>query len=482
VNSPPVLADPGSHVLDVGDTLTLRVAAQDGDFPAQQVRYRLASGAPAGMTLDPVTGDLSWTPGDADEDQAFEVIVEAFDDHDPAGVATAVLFVEVLKKPGQPPEFDTFLPQVWKTDGVEQAVITAFDPEGEPVTISADLSALTGGWSSFTAIPDQGTATLTWGTWGVAPGVYQVPLTAATDRQSTTAVLTIEVFEREPIPDYPAWVDSYELTPLEGLADRVIHPLGISNLLAYSLGLDPQHGPVPGQPQPGPATLPPPAEGLRFTLPEGGLGRADVRYLVERSADGMESWQTVAEKPGHGDWIAPTVLIETTPLMGSLAEVTLRSADPLPAETVLLRLRVAFLDDGLDAFRAWSAGFPGADGTHSSDANLDGTPDLLAWALRHASPLVMTPTERAALPALVTTAGSHRFRVELPPGPQPNVRYLVEVSDDLRIWHPLAVKFGTAPWASETPVTADGTAAWEISLPPGATRFVRLAVSGHLAP
>jgi hypothetical protein len=120
-------------------------------------------------------------------------------------------------------------------------------------------------------------------------------------------------------------------------------------------------------------------------------------------------------------------------------------------------------------------------GDASHDTNRDGTPDLVAWALGHASPLTMTPAERTALPALVTTAGSHRFRVEIPPGPQPNVRYLVEVSDNLLTWHPLAVKFGTAPWASETSVAADGSAAWEIALPPG-HRFVRLAVSGHPSP
>lgn len=486
VNSPPVLADPGSHVLDVGDALALRLSAQDRDFPAQQIRYRFASGAPAGMTLDPVTGDLSWTPGDADEEKAFEVIVEVYDDHDPAGVASAVLLVEVLKKPGLPPEFDTFQSFVWQTDGVETATITAADPEGEPVTISADVSALIGGWPSFSAVPDQGTATLAWATWGVEPGIYQIPLTASTSRQSTTAVLTIEVVPRAPIPNYPAWVASYGLTPLEGIAERVIHPLGLPNLLVYALGLDPHHGPVPGQPYPGPGTIPPPAEGLRFFIPEGGLGRSDVRYLIQRSDDGMQSWHTIAEKIGHDDWDAPTLLIETTPLEGSLAEVTLRSAEPLPDETVLLRLRVTFENDGLDAFRTWSGGTTKAarsfTGDASHDTNRDGTPDLVAWALGHASPLVMTPAERTSLPALVTTAGSHRFRVEIPPGPQPNVRYLVEVSDDLLTWHPLAVKFGTAPWASETSVAADGSAAWEIALPPGTHRFVRLAVSGHPSP
>jgi hypothetical protein len=337
-NSPPTLAAPGSYAIDVGEPLSVQLSATDGDLPAQVVRYRFAGGQPAGMTLDPVGGLIQWTPADEHEEATFSIQVQAYDDQVPEAVATRTLYVEVLKNPGLPPEFDPFPALVWETDGVNRVDVSAIDPEGEPVTVTADLSALTGGWPSFRAGEGSGTATLAWGTWGVAPGTYAVPLTAATDRQSVTAELTIEIVARAAYSGYPGWAVAYGLVGADAAIDASLNPSGMENLLVYALGLDPRGPVAPGQPGPWPSPLGD-VEGLLLTVPEGGLGRPDVEYVVERSIGDAGSWQPIATKAGHAAWTG-LATTEQTPLEGDLTELRVVSGGLPPAESpVLLRLR-----------------------------------------------------------------------------------------------------------------------------------------------
>ncbi len=471
-NSPPVLADPGSYEIDVGQTLSLTLIAEDGDQPAQVVRYRFGGTPPAGIALDPVTGAISWTPGDAAEDQSFSISVQAYDDQTPEGVATRFLNISVLKKPGEPPAFATFPALVWKTDGVSRYEIVAADPEGEPVTITADLSALAGGWPSFSAVPGSGRGTLIWGTWGVAPGTYQIPLTAATSRQSTTAQLTVQIAARAPISSYATWAAAYGLTPLESLEESVANPLGLPNLLAYALGIDARNGTAPGQPYPAPQPIFP-GEGVSMVLPDFGFGRADLRYVIERSRDGMNSWQTAAVKLGINQWTGAGIQVTDTILKGSLDRHSVRTAATLVA-TVYFRLHVSYSADLLSAYNSWSGG-----ANPDADANGDGLSNFLAWSLGMASPAAITPAERAGLPRAFTETGSPRFQIDLPGGAKPGARYHAEISGNTRDWSTFAVKRGTAPWSCALPVipVSGATDAWKFTLPAGPRNFLRLSAT-----
>lgn len=62
VNSPPVLAAPGNRVVAEGSTLLLNAVATDSDIPVQTLVYTLDAGAPAGASINPLTGAFSWTP------------------------------------------------------------------------------------------------------------------------------------------------------------------------------------------------------------------------------------------------------------------------------------------------------------------------------------------------------------------------------------------------------------------------------------
>lgn len=472
-NSPPVLAAPGSYEIDVGETLSLTLVAEDPDKPAQLLRYRFSGSTPTGMTLDPVTGAINWTPGDEAEEQSYSILVEAYDDQTPAGVATRTLNVTVLKKPGLPPEFSTFPAIVWKTDGVSRFEVTAADPEGEPVTVSADLSALVGGWPSFSAVPDSGSGTLVWGTWGVTPGTYQIPLTAATSRQSTTAQLSVEVVAREPFSDYESWATAYGLTPVESLEEEASNPLGLPNILAYALGIDGRNGIAPGQPYPGPQPIIP-GEGLKMVLPEFGAGRDDLKYVIERSRDGLRSWQTVATKSGHGPWAGDSELqAVATELEGSLGNVSVQTASSLAAP-VFFRLQVSYSSNLYGAYNSWASGAP-----YDSDTNGDGISNFLAWSLGFASPSSITPTERSGFPRIIVESSKPSFRIDIPGGAKTEVRYLAEISDDLGFWTPFAVKRGAAPWSSTQPVTPISgiSDAWKFSLPSRSRSFLRVSAT-----
>jgi hypothetical protein len=61
VNTAPQLTVPGSQVADALKPFTVSVSATDSDLPANALTFSLVS-PPTGMTIDPNTGAISWTP------------------------------------------------------------------------------------------------------------------------------------------------------------------------------------------------------------------------------------------------------------------------------------------------------------------------------------------------------------------------------------------------------------------------------------
>jgi len=60
VDVPPVLSPISPISLKPGDTLSVSAKATDSDLPSQQLIFSLDSGAPAGATIDPNTGAITW--------------------------------------------------------------------------------------------------------------------------------------------------------------------------------------------------------------------------------------------------------------------------------------------------------------------------------------------------------------------------------------------------------------------------------------
>ncbi|MBX7071645.1 MAG: putative Ig domain-containing protein [Pirellulales bacterium] len=64
VNQPPQLAPIGAQVVAAGGKLGFRATAVDADFPAGSLVYSLLDGAPVGMSVDPQTGQVTWSVPD----------------------------------------------------------------------------------------------------------------------------------------------------------------------------------------------------------------------------------------------------------------------------------------------------------------------------------------------------------------------------------------------------------------------------------
>ncbi len=74
VNNPPELVQPSPQAVDEGATLTLALAGSDPEGAA--LRYSLVGTFPAGLSLDPVSGVLSWTPTELQGPGSYPLVVK----------------------------------------------------------------------------------------------------------------------------------------------------------------------------------------------------------------------------------------------------------------------------------------------------------------------------------------------------------------------------------------------------------------------
>ena len=77
VNDAPVLGAIGARTVNEGSPLIFTASATDPDLPNNTLTFSLDSGAPAGASIDPVTGAFTWTPRD---NGTFLVTVRVRDD------------------------------------------------------------------------------------------------------------------------------------------------------------------------------------------------------------------------------------------------------------------------------------------------------------------------------------------------------------------------------------------------------------------
>jgi hypothetical protein len=82
VNSPPVLTVPTNQVVNELATLTVSASATDSDIPANTLTFSLLS-PPAGMTINPNTGLITWTPSVLQSPSTNTIIVVVTDNGSP---------------------------------------------------------------------------------------------------------------------------------------------------------------------------------------------------------------------------------------------------------------------------------------------------------------------------------------------------------------------------------------------------------------
>ncbi|HEX5221861.1 MAG TPA: lamin tail domain-containing protein [Verrucomicrobiae bacterium] len=99
-NQAPQLAALSDVSLLAGRTLNLTNTATDADLPAQTLTFQLMS-APAGMTIDPVDGRLTWRPLISQSGTTNSVTVRVVD-NGPSSLADTKTFSAIVLKPAVP--------------------------------------------------------------------------------------------------------------------------------------------------------------------------------------------------------------------------------------------------------------------------------------------------------------------------------------------------------------------------------------------
>ncbi len=83
-NQAPILAAIGNKSINEGRLLTFTASATDADLPANNLSFSLDSGAPAGATINPSTGQFRWTPAEGTSSGDHTVTVRVTDDGVPS--------------------------------------------------------------------------------------------------------------------------------------------------------------------------------------------------------------------------------------------------------------------------------------------------------------------------------------------------------------------------------------------------------------
>ena len=161
-NQPPYMISTPSSAARIGSPYSYTAEAVDPEF--QPLTWSLTA-APAGMTIDPDTGLVAWTPGPSQAGDA-DVVVQAAD---PAGGIASQAFVVRVRAANSDPVIDT-APPTSATFGAFYSVrMLASDADGDPPTWR-----LIEGPSGMTLHPSLGW--LHWTTTDAVPGTYPVSL------------------------------------------------------------------------------------------------------------------------------------------------------------------------------------------------------------------------------------------------------------------------------------------------------------------
>ena len=239
-NMPPVMESVPPQRTAAGRTLIVQLKAQDLDIPAQSIRYSFKTSAPQGMTLGATSGLLTWQPATTDVGATTLVTVAATDSGTPPLETTMVFPVIVDPQVmDRPPQFSLMGGQIWLAGTTHTLPVDALDPDGDAVTLTLDRSGLPGG-VVFSSTDGTGTGSLTWNTTGVTPGIYQLPLQAASQSLHTNYSPAIKV-----VPNnlYWRWADEKligrtDLATTDPTADA--DGDGIANVFEMALMLDPK--------------------------------------------------------------------------------------------------------------------------------------------------------------------------------------------------------------------------------------------------
>jgi RHS repeat-associated protein len=128
VNQAPVLAPIGNRWIAEEQLLTFTASATDADLPEQRLVYRLDDGAPAGATIDPLSGVFRWNPTETQGPGDYPVTVIVTDLGNPEGIDQETITITVGEV-NRPPVLSEIGNLSIPVAGTLVVALTATDPD-----------------------------------------------------------------------------------------------------------------------------------------------------------------------------------------------------------------------------------------------------------------------------------------------------------------------------------------------------------------
>lgn len=188
-NNAPVLDTILDEQVSEGQTLTLFANATD--FNGDLITYSLGEGAPAGMDIDPTTGEITWTPTEAQGPDTFQITVIATDNATPALSGSTTFEITVFEQNATPAMGKLFA-QSRAQGGTFSFTATATDADSPAQTLQFSLDGAPDGASI-----NPTTGAFTWAVpSNLTPDVYPITIRVTDNGDSplsTTATVNLTV-------------------------------------------------------------------------------------------------------------------------------------------------------------------------------------------------------------------------------------------------------------------------------------------------
>lgn len=389
VNEPPALDSIEDQTIDLGQTLAITAVAHDVDLPPNALIFNLVD-PPAGASIDPVTGELTWTPT-AEQGAGEYPFTVMVDDGQASDAASFLVTVET-------PILEAIVDQTIDEEQTLSVRLVGTPPYDLTSGVTLALAA---GAPEGMAI-DPATAILTWTpTESQGPGAYRVTVVAtdATDpaaRDTEAFTITVNEVNRPPeiAPIEDATIDELAIWTFQVVA---VDPDVPPNQITFGLDAGPEGmeiDPVTGV--------------LTWTPAEDQSSDVPYEVIVRATDDGEPSlfstatfWITVNEVNAPPA-IAP--IADQTVDQGQTLTLTVEATDPdVPANVLAFSLDEAPAGAAIDPISgafAWTVPMDEPVGDRDVVVRVidDGDPALSATAsftITVETPLIDRPDDVA---------------------------------------------------------------------------------------
>jgi hypothetical protein len=135
-DNPPTIAQPEPQIIDEGSTLVMTIKASDPD--GAPVRFALQTAPPTGLTLDPVTGVIRWTPTEEQGPGSYPLIIQVTEQSTLAQTAQATFSI-LVREANQPPTLAALPALVRFEDDLIELPVSASDTDLPPQNLFYSL-------------------------------------------------------------------------------------------------------------------------------------------------------------------------------------------------------------------------------------------------------------------------------------------------------------------------------------------------------